>query len=101
MIYIHRASIAEVYYDTLRVVGKIKARKHFKNIASLPFLQLNNFTNDFIKQIGYFKVNHKISFADCFVLTLALIKKAKVISSDHHEFDIIEKSGILSFKWIR
>ncbi len=100
-IYIHKASIAEVYYDTLRFAGKNEAERILKVLATLPVSLVNIFTNNFIKNIGHYKVNYKISFADCFVLALATIKKAIIISSDHHEFDVIEESGILSFMWIR
>lgn len=100
-IFIHKASIAEVYYDTLRFSGREEAKKIFKVLATLPVSCTNILNNTFIKQIGHFKVNHKISFADCFVLALASIKKAIIISSDHHEFDEIEKTKKLSFLWIR
>lgn len=100
-IYMHKGSIAEVYYDTLRFSCKEEAKKIFKVLANLPVSSTNILDNTFIKQIGYFKVNHKISFADSFVLALASTKKAIVISSDHHEFDNIEKTKILSFFWIR
>jgi predicted nucleic acid-binding protein len=100
-VYMHKASIAEVYYDTLRFSGKEEAENIFKILITLPVDFTNNLNNTFIKKVGYFKVNHKISFADCFVLALASIKKAIVISSDHHEFDEIEKTKILSFRWIR
>lgn len=101
VIYIHSASVAEVYYDSLRVSGKIKADSILKDLDSLPLIRLNSLSITFIKKIGYFKVNYKVSFADCFVLALASIKKAIVISSDHHEFDSLEKLGILPFNWIR
>ena len=100
-ILMHSASKAEVYYDTLRMSNVSKAESMIEDLALLPIVFLNNLNNTFIKKVGYFKVNHKISFADCFVLALALIKKAEVISSDHHEFDEIEKTRILSFFWIR
>ena len=100
-IYIHRVSIAEVYYDTLRFSGKDEAERILKVMASLPVSTVIFFNNNFLRQIAYFKVNYKVSFADCFVLALATIKKAIIISSDHHEFDTIEETKILSFKWIR
>jgi len=100
-IYIHKASISEVYYDTLRFSGRDEAEKIFHTLTTLPVSSTNILNNNFIKQIGYFKINHKISFADCFVLALASIKKAIIISSDHHEFGDIEKTKILSFLWLR
>lgn len=97
----HKASLSEVYYDTLRFFGKEAAEKIFRILITLPVSLTNILNNTFIKRSGYFKVNHQVSFADCFVLALASIKKATIISSDHHEFDEIEKTKILSFLWIR
>ncbi|OQW87381.1 MAG: hypothetical protein BWK78_09050, partial [Thiotrichaceae bacterium IS1] len=39
--------------------------------------------------------------ADCFVLGLADREKATVISTDHHEFDVLEKAKVLSFYGLR
>ena len=49
----------------------------------------------------YFKVNYKVSVADSFALGLAKENRAIMVSSDHHEFDIIENSKELEFSWIR
>ena len=54
-----------------------------------------------IRKIGYFKTNYKISFADSFVLASAKLNNARIITSDHHEFDVIEKDGDMDFEWIR
>ena len=101
LIYIHKATVAEVYYDTLRTSNINEAENMIKDLSLLPILFSNTLTKLFIRQIGYFKVNYKVSFADCFVLALSTVKKAIVISSDHHEFDAVEKSKIVSFFWIR
>jgi len=101
IIYIHKATVAEVYYDILRTSNINEAENMIKDLSLLPILFSNNLTQLFIRQIGYFKVNYKVSFADCFVLALSTVKKAIVISSDHHEFDAVEKSKIVSFFWIR
>ncbi|MEO8852541.1 MAG: PIN domain-containing protein [Ginsengibacter sp.] len=86
MIYIHKATVAEVYFDTLRTSNINEAENMIKDLSLLPLSFSNTFTNEFIKQIGYFKVNYKVSFADCFVLALASVKKAIIISSDHQKF---------------
>ncbi|MGI8637617.1 MAG: PIN domain-containing protein [Segetibacter sp.] len=54
-----------------------------------------------IQEIGYFKTTYKISFADCFVLSTAKLYGAKVVTSDHHEFDLIDQNRDLEFEWIR
>lgn len=100
-IYMHAVTIAEVYYDTLRTSNKEEADRFFNVMKTLPVTSSTTLKNNFIELVGFYKVNYKISFADCFVLALASMKKAILISSDHHEFDAVEKSSSLQFKWIR
>jgi PIN domain nuclease of toxin-antitoxin system len=100
-VFIHTVTIAEVYYDTLRFSDKKEADRIFKVLNTLPIISSTTLNNNFIKLTGFYKVNHKIFFADSFVLALASMKKAIIISSDHHEFDTIEKSAPIQFKWIR
>jgi predicted nucleic acid-binding protein len=100
-IFLHRTTFLEVYYEFLRSSGKKIADELFTSVSTQPIILIYKMDNNFIKHAGFYKVNYKISFADCFVLALATIKKASIISSDHHEFDDIEKSASLQFKWIR
>lgn len=62
---------------------------------------IDSISDDLLKKIGYFKTHYKISFADSFVLATAKIYNATVVTSDHHEFDAVEKDGEISFEWIR
>ena len=39
--------------------------------------------------------------ADSFALALAAQLDASLISTDHHEFDDVEKSGEVKFFWLR
>ena len=96
----HSASVAELYYDTLKT-SSIEAESMIMNLKTYPITFIENITTDLIKQIGFFKTNYKISFADSFVLATAKIYAAKVVTSDHHEFDVIEKRGDVAFEWIR
>ncbi len=100
-VFLHKATLLEVYYEFFRSSGKPFADNLLSSVASQPIILINKMDNRFIQNAGYYKVSHKISFADCFVLALATIKKATIISSDHHEFDAIEKSSALQFSWIR
>jgi len=55
----------------------------------------------FFKSAGYYKSKYKISLGDFFVLATAKEYNAIILSSDHHEFDIIEISENINFLWIR
>jgi predicted nucleic acid-binding protein len=50
---------------------------------------------------GRYKTSFSISYADAFAMALAEMEGATVISTDHKEFDPVEKNGDLSFYWLR
>ena len=101
-IYMHSVNVLEVYYDTIKRVGHDKADLFLKWIFNKTSVKIIfEITENTIKNAGYFKSKYKISLGDSFVLATARLYDAKVISSDHHEFDIIEKSENISFLWIK
>jgi len=74
VILMHAINFGEVYYDAL---------KTSKEAA------------------GKFKINNRMSLADSYVLALAEINSALVVSTDHHEFDAVEKNTNIKFFWLR
>ncbi len=72
-----------------------------ERLSSYPILFIETISQELIKLIGYFKTHYRISFADSFVLATAKLNDARVLTSDHHEFDEVEKSGDVLFEWIR
>jgi PIN domain nuclease of toxin-antitoxin system len=99
-VFMHAVNFGEVYYDALKL-SKEKANSLFEIIDRLPVKVLYSIDNEMIKEAGHFKANFKISYADSFVLSMAKIYNGQVVSSDHHEFDIIERKSNLKFFWIR
>jgi PIN domain nuclease of toxin-antitoxin system len=99
--FMHSINLTEVYYDAVYVSGEEKAQELFEKVAELPISILWDLEVSLIKLVGKYKTSYKISFADSFVLALAEKEKAIVISTDHHEFDVIESAGELSFYWLR
>lgn len=100
LVLMHNASVADVYYDAIRSA----TQNHdlvLESLRSYPIAFINRITTDMIKWMGHFKTTYKISFADSIVLAAAKLNDAKVVTSDHHEFDAIEKSGDIAFEWIR
>ncbi|MCW3113499.1 MAG: PilT protein domain protein [Segetibacter sp.] len=97
----HAANLSEVYYDFWRVSDKITADKMISDLSKVPIELINTISIQMIQTIGYFKTTYKISFADSFVLSTAKLNNAKVVTSDHHEFDEIEKNGDITVEWIR
>ena len=56
---------------------------------------------EILRNAGILKAKYKISLADSFALSTAIYKKAVLITTDHHEFDIIEQNKDIDFLWIR
>ncbi len=97
VILMHNASVAEFYYDSLYRSTEQDAGLVLKTLTSYPILFNETISKELIKLIGYFKTHYKISFADSFVLATAKMNNASVLTSDHHEFDEVEKSADVMF----
>ena len=101
VIFTHHATVAECYYRFLYTFQTDEVDRIIRRLKSHPINFVEIISDDLIKWIGYFKTRYKISFADTFVLSTAKLNNAKVVSSDHHEFDAVEQSGDVLFEWIR
>ena len=55
----------------------------------------------FIQQVGVIKVEERVSFADAFALALAERLNVPLVTTDHHEFDAVERKGHFRFLWLR
>ena len=97
----HVCNLGEVYYDFFRDDGLTAAQTAWANALVLP-LALRRDTDDvFIQRVGVIKVAERVSFADAFALALAERLLVPLISTDHHEFDAVERKGHLRFLWLR
>lgn len=100
-IIVHKITLTEVTYDLLRSGLYINGQEVLETCYKLPLQVVDSLSDEMIIAAAGFKVKHRISFADSFVLALAQLENAAVITSDHHEFDSIEKAGDIRFEWIR
>lgn len=101
IIEMHKVTLTEMVYDMLRTDRTKTATELINDVRRLPVSLTDVLSDDFISAAAYFKANYKISFADCFVLALAQVNDATVMTADHHEFDAVEKSGEVKFHWFR
>jgi len=100
-IILHSVTLLEIYYNIAKELGIDSADLFFEQIIQTKIEIIYEITESTIKNAGYYKSRYKISLGDSFVLATAKEISAKIISSDHHEFDIIEKSENIDFLWIR
>jgi predicted nucleic acid-binding protein len=93
----NKLNILEVYYGVYREDGKDKADETLNKILSLPLVVIDKFEDNVFKEAGRLKAIYKISLADSIALAEAKVREAQLLTSDHHEFDPIEKKGELLF----
>jgi predicted nucleic acid-binding protein len=101
LLYASSINVYEVYYDALRGGALEKAEELLKEIYALPLIIVEIIDRTMMRHAAHFKTAYKMSVADSFALALAKQMNARVVSTDHHEFDTVEKSGEVQFFWIR
>jgi predicted nucleic acid-binding protein len=97
----HVCHLGEVYYDFFRAEGLTAAQTAWTNTLALPLALRRDADDAFIQRVGVIKVEERISFADAFALALAERLNIPLVTTDHHEFDAIERKGYFRFMWLR
>jgi predicted nucleic acid-binding protein len=97
----HVCNLEEVYYDFFRADRLTAAQTAWTNTLALPLALRRDTDDTFIQRVGVLKVEERISFADAFALALAERLNIPLITTDHHEFDAIERKGHFRFMWLR
>jgi predicted nucleic acid-binding protein len=97
----HVCNLGEVYYDFFRDDGLTAAQTAWTHTLALP-LELRREADDaFIQRVGTIKVEEHVSFADAFALALTERLNIPLVTTDHHEFDAVERKGHFRFLWLR
>jgi len=86
----------EVYYITLREVGRERAEAVAHLISTLP-IELVPVDLELTKLAAQLKATKKMSYADCFAAALAKLRRAELVTGDE-EFRQVE--GEIKIRWI-
>ncbi len=97
----HVCNLGEVYYDFFRADGLTAAHTAWTNPRALPLALRRDADDAFIQRVGVVKVEERIACADAFALALAERLNIPLVTTDHHEFDAIERKGHFRFLWLR
>ena len=101
VVYMNKVNVLEIYYGVYRDDGKDKAEEVLTKVHDLPVNIVDGLADEVFKEAGRLKAEYKVSLADSIALAEAKIRKARILTADHHEFDILEQKGELIFNWIR
>jgi len=100
-VFMNKLNLFEVFYGIRRDDG-LQAATGVNNIVmKLPIQIINGIANDVFLEASRIKSSYKMSLADSIALGEASVMNASLITSDHHEFDIVEKNENIKFTWIR
>ena len=100
-VYMSKINVYEVYYGIYRANGQEMAEEVYSLIKKQPINIIDSFSDDVFMEAARLKVRYKMSLADSIALGESIVRKAELLSSDHHEFDVVEKEEGIKFYWIR
>jgi predicted nucleic acid-binding protein len=98
---IHAVNLCEVYYDCLRSSGAKVANALLKTVETMPLTIVDLIEMWLLKEAGKIKVAEKVSLADAFAVALSITTKSRLVTSDHHEFEPLERKEIVNVLWFR
>jgi predicted nucleic acid-binding protein len=101
ILYMNKINILEIYYGILRDEGIDKAEEIYSRILSLPITVIDKLEDQVFKESGRMKAMYRISLTDSIALAEAKVKNVKLLTADHHEFDVLVDKGEVDFYWIR
>jgi PIN domain nuclease of toxin-antitoxin system len=100
-VYMNKINVYEVYYGIYRLEWQAKADEFYRIIQRQPIEIIDTFGDDVFTEAARLKSKYRMSLADSIALGEAVVRNASLLSSDHHEFDIVEQQEGIKFSWIR
>jgi PIN domain nuclease of toxin-antitoxin system len=97
----HKVNLLEIYSAFFRDHGREKADELLKDVLSLNLKIVDDISDALFREAGRLKATYKISLANAICLAQAQASKATVVSSDRHEFAVVELHEALNFAWLR
>ena len=97
----NKLNLLEVYYNLYKAYGMLLADRFVEVVKQAPIAINYEISDDIFMEAGRLKASYKISLADSIALAQASVLSGMLVTSDHHEFDMIEKNENIAFFWIR
>ncbi len=99
--YAHAMNLCEVYYIFHRDSGEASAETAISDLKGLGIIEGNDLDSAFWKDVGKLKAQHRASLADFCAITLTNRVGGTLLTSDHHELDVIAAAGVCPITFIR
>ena len=100
-ILMNRLNLYEVYYGFYKAEGSERANSMYGIVSRLQIRLIDGISDSVLQEAARFKSLYRMSLADSIALGEASVRSALLVTSDHHEFDPVEKGENIVFEWIR
>jgi len=91
-VHMNKLNLFEVFYGVRRAEGFAQAENVYNRVLRLPITIIDGISDDVFLEASRIKSSYKMSLADSIALGEASIMGASLVTSDHHEFDAVEKN---------
>ncbi|MCL2055000.1 MAG: PIN domain-containing protein [Oscillospiraceae bacterium] len=100
-IIINKVNLLEVYYGFRREYGEEYADKILNSVIN-SIVNISDINIETLIEAGRIKSKYRrISLADSIALAEASVRLGYLVTSDHHEMDVLDEAGLVKFLWIR
>ena len=100
-IMMHKVNLFEVYYDVIKNYNEQEADSMLDTVRKMPIEIIQVLEDAVFKKAGYLKAHYKLSLADSIALAESIMRNGQLITSDHHEFDVIAQTEHIGIAWFR
>ena len=99
---VHAISVCEVYYDLCRRGDTEDAETLESLLAEFDLEIIDAMPSNLWRTAGKIKAEwRRVSLADCIALALTIRESGTLVTSDHHELDILAKAEVCRIRFIR
>ena len=100
-VYMNKLNFFEVFYGIRREEGLNIATSVYDTVLKLPIEIIASISDEVFFEASRIKSAYPMSLADSIALGEASTSNASLITSDHHEFDIVAEKENIQFTWVR
>ena len=100
LLLMHYVNLGEVYYYVYRQEGEDLANSVYAAITGLS-IHFVGISEPQLLTASRIKATHRIPYADAFATALCVLENATLVTADHHDFEPLEKEGLVVVKWLR
>jgi predicted nucleic acid-binding protein len=98
---INQINLLEVYYDLCKTYGQNEANKALETIKKFPIEIIVGLSDEVFKKAGQIKSKYKIPLGDAIAMAECKINDGILVTSDHKDFEPIEKVENVKINWFR